>query len=310
METRVFCIIVTYNSRQWTDKCLKSLSQSEIPVSVVVVDNKSKDDTVAYIRSHYKEVYMIANEVNYGFGRANNMGIEYAYRQGATHFLLLNQDAWITPGTIGKLIHVQQREGLSVVSPVHLNGKGDAIDKNFFKFVMEQQKNKAWMEDLVLGKPKDYYPTPFVNAAVWLITRPTIDDIGGFDPLFFHYGEDVNYCQRLQFHGKKMGIASQAFAFHDRDTFGNAALANRRLVLCTLEKEYADVNQKVWMFSKQRIRMHLSFLWHAVIGLCALHPERTWNIIRGYAQFLKHLPQMIRNRCTNQSTGHHWLDLP
>jgi GT2 family glycosyltransferase len=61
------------------------------------------------------------------------------------------------------------------------------------------------------------YELPFVNAAAWLIPRKVFFDVGGFDPIFFHYGEDTNYCQRILFHNYKIGVLSQAFILHDRE---------------------------------------------------------------------------------------------
>ena len=84
-KLNVYCIIVTYNAMKWLDKCLGSLRESTIPIHPVIIDNSS-DETVEYISTNYPEVHIIINDINRGFGQANNQGIEYAYKQGATHF--------------------------------------------------------------------------------------------------------------------------------------------------------------------------------------------------------------------------------
>jgi len=91
---KVSVIIVSYNFEQWIDRCLGSLRRSTSPISVIVVDNGSKDKTTQIIEKNYPEVHLIKTGANLGFGKANNIGIRYAMEQGADYFFLLNQDAW------------------------------------------------------------------------------------------------------------------------------------------------------------------------------------------------------------------------
>jgi len=64
---------------------------------------------------------------------------------------------------------------------------------------------------------KDVYDVGFVNAAAWSMTRECLERVGGFSPSFFHYGEDDNYTQRLQFHKLKLGVLPTSRIYHDRE---------------------------------------------------------------------------------------------
>ena len=64
---------------------------------------------------------------------------------------------------------------------------------------------------------KEFYQVPFINAAAWLLPKDTIKKVGFFDKLFYHYGEDVNYCQRLTYHDLKIIFVPDAKIFHDRE---------------------------------------------------------------------------------------------
>lgn len=75
---KVLVIIVTYNAMRWIDKCLTSLLKSSIPVDCIVIDNKSSDDTVETIKRNYSFCRIIESEENLGFGKANNLGFQYA----------------------------------------------------------------------------------------------------------------------------------------------------------------------------------------------------------------------------------------
>lgn len=76
------------------------------------------------------------------------------------------------------------------------------------------------------------YEADFVNAAAWLISRHCIGKVGGFNPSFFHYGEDDNYVQRLKFHSFKLGVLPTANIFHDREIASqdNMYFQNEKLI--------------------------------------------------------------------------------
>lgn len=68
----------------------------------------------------------------------------------------------------------------------------------------------------------------FVNAAHWLVRRDCLMELGGFAPVFFHYGEDVNFSQRARMAGWRIGIDTGAKAVHDRE--GRPGSAERDLL--------------------------------------------------------------------------------
>lgn len=212
-------VIVTYNPKQWLDKCLSSLKNSTIDLKVIVVDNKSTDGSPGLIKNNFPEVNLIEEDENIGFGRANNIGIKKALDDGAQYVFLLNQDAWIEPNTIENLIVAQQKEPeYGIVSPMHLNGKGDALDYKFSLYI-KPSNCKNLYSDIYLKKIKTtIYDVGFVNAAAWLISRDCIEKVGGFNPSFFHYGEDDNYIQRIKYHSFKLGVLPNCNIFHDRES--------------------------------------------------------------------------------------------
>jgi GT2 family glycosyltransferase len=210
---KVLTIIVTYNGMDWIDKCLKSIvGQSE----VVVVDNNSSDDTVTYIETNFPSVKLLSQTTNYGFGIANNIGINYALQNEADAVFLLNQDAFAQTDCVKKLITAyQQNSHYGIISPIHLNGNGSAVDYSFLKIISPFNASSL-VSDLIVGSySKNIYEIYFINAAAWFIPKDVFYKVGGFDPLFFLYGEDDNYCQRVLFHGFKIGIIPNAMIYHD-----------------------------------------------------------------------------------------------
>ncbi len=207
-------IIITYNALPWIGKCIESCPN----LPIVVVDNGSSDTTVNFIKTNFPSIYLLCQENNLGFGQANNLGISYALKQGADYVFLLNQDTYLQNGCIESLIEVHKlNTDFGIVSPIHLNGAGTRLDKNFSNYV-SYEKCPDFYSDFVLIKPlPEVYEVPFVNAAGWLLSREILENVGGFDPIFFHYGEDDNYCQRAKYHGFKIGVVPTAFLKHDRE---------------------------------------------------------------------------------------------
>jgi GT2 family glycosyltransferase len=217
---KLYVIIVTYNGKQWYDRCFQSLRQSSIPVQIVVVDNASTDNTVSYIHSEFPEVYLIESKINLGFGQGNNKGLRYALDQGVEYVFLLNQDAWIEPYTLSELIRVhKENTEYGILSPMHLNAKKTSIENGLMHYIADYRITTSnLINDLYFGRTRDIYETQYVNAAAWLLPRKTLETVGGFDPIFFHYGEDDNYMLRIKYHGLKIGICPEISICHDTES--------------------------------------------------------------------------------------------
>lgn len=209
---KVLVIIVTYNGLKWVDRCFPSLKNSSIPVDCIVIDNNSSDDTIQEIQKKYPEVKVVETGDNLGFGRANNIGLQYAIDNNYDYAYLLNQDAWLKSKTLQLLIeqHKKHKE-YGVLSPLQMNSTFDCLDKNFYLCCSKQMLN-----DGLIGNLQDLYETQFVMAAHWLLPIDTIKKVGGFSPSFPHYGEDHDYLNRVKFQGLKIGIVPKAWAVHDR----------------------------------------------------------------------------------------------
>ena len=213
----VFCIIVTYNGMPWIEKCLQSVALSEHPMQCVVVDNASTDATVQFISDRFPWVTVIRETNNLGFGQANNRGIRFALDKGAAYLFLINQDVYISPAAAGHLITLlDTHKDYGLLSPVHLNGKADKFDDHFYFYLLRSSVQPVFGHALIPGFPAPpIIDTGFVNAASWMLTRQCVISTGGFDPIFFHYGEDDNYAQRVLHKGFKIGIATSALICHD-----------------------------------------------------------------------------------------------
>lgn len=305
----IFVVIVTYNGLNWLDKCIGYSLKSSIFVKVIVIDNGSTDSTVSYIRQYYPDVLLVESKANLGFAKANNIGMRRALQEGADYVFLLNQDAWLEFDTLKTLLRAASNNiQYGILSPVHLNGSGDRLDRNFKNYLL---KTSNFYDDAVIGKSKDVYEIPFINAAAWLITKQCLLSVGGFDTqMFHHYGEDENYCHRVYFHSLKVGVVAHSFIFHDRETRPSSKKLNRERVLISYKIRLTDINNAdpghtTKVFRKLRaelcIRMFKSLI------------RRNISDAKSYFWVLRKIIRLNRtilmdNMTANRQNGSTWLN--
>lgn len=214
---KLLVIVVTYNAINWTERCFGSLYKSTLRPDVFVIDNGSTDGTQAFVKKHYPDVIFHQSDHNLGFGKANNLGLQYALDYDYEYVYLLNQDAWVMPDTFERLVFIsKQYPEYGILSPFQMNADMVHIDRNFFANVMVYESNPEISSDMYNQKLQDLYPVSGVMAAHWFLPIGTIKKVGGFSPTFPHYAEDGNYIDRVHFWGLKVGVVPSLRVVHDR----------------------------------------------------------------------------------------------
>lgn len=196
----VSVIIVNYNSGSFALDCIQSLlQQRDINLEIIVVDNASQDDSVKLLREVFgKQFKLIESQHNLGFGCANNLG---ASRANGTYLLLLNPDTLMAdPYTIRTMVGVlDSNPSMGLIGP--------AID--------EPRKGKQVLPRYHYPSSKKLkYTTKFkalpgeiawLLGACMLIKHSVYDEVHGFDPDYFLYGEDADICLKLRLAGYEIG---------------------------------------------------------------------------------------------------------
>lgn len=302
MKHPVFSIIVTFNGIKWIEKCIKSVYSDS---SVIVVDNGSTDGTIEFVDNHFSDVILLKQETNIGFGRANNIGMSYALKHGADAVFLLNQDAWLENDGLEKLKRAsnESRE-YGIISPVHLNGDNSNFDLSF-----QYLAPRDLLSDLAFKEfSKKIYPCPFINAAAWYIRVEVLKKVGGFDPNFFFYGEDVNLTQRMKFHKYLVGYVPNAQVFHDsKNNFYHKLDKNSIMYLNKLRNSFKvtllDINNRILILYCQ---LTISLLTKIVVCLLT-NSDSLKLIVRTFYIFLG--VKFYKSRKINKTIGPHYLDV-
>lgn len=296
---KVFVIIVTYKGQQWYDRSLGSLRKSTLPVQVVVVDNTPGDEDAEYIKAHYPEVHLIKPEENLGFGRANNLGIRYALDNGCDYVFLLNQDAWIEPDSIEKLVAIaEQHPEFGILSPMHMTKEKDHLNILFD----DGKQNYEILSDAYCGRLKEYYPVKYVNAAAWLMPRKTIETVGGFDPIFKHYEEDDDYLNRAIYHKLGIVLCPKVKVVHDHTTLRNPFEQTVSRHQQFLLLEHVNLNKP------EHIHSHMRYLLRkAMVSALRLKMNECRAYYADYTYLRKMKSAILASRKNNMVQKSSWL---
>lgn len=288
---RVLIIIVTYNGEKFIRQCLNSIDHRKY--DVLVIDNKSSDNTIHIIKSEFLDVMLSIQSQNSGFGQANNIGLLKAIQEEYDYALLLNQDAWVLPNTIDGLIDAHRlNPNFGVLSPMQYHSTTNQIESQFGIYV------KRYNVDV---SSKEIQPVKFVNAAIWLVSKQCFRKAGGFDPLFPHYGEDNDYLQRVHYNGFKVGIVPQIIAYHDRD-YSTQSTINKNIYRATLVyiSYVKDINTSFVNGCFKCIQVYFRKIGKAIItmdmSLLYINTIAMFNVFKQTNKVIKHRKLSLSER--------------
>ena len=209
---RVLVIVVTYNGRQWLDRCLGSVPSW---ADVFVVDNDSTDGSADYVTSHFPQARLVRSAENLGFSKANNLGFKYALERGYDYVYLMNQDAWLAPGALETLVAAAEAHpDYAVLSPLQYQDGYKAFDSQFAKLYHGSVEGMGFQ---TASEPDEVVEVKRIMAAHWLVPVSALKTIGLFEEeLFPLYGQDDDWCNRVRHHKLRVGVVPAAKAVHDR----------------------------------------------------------------------------------------------
>jgi N-acetylglucosaminyl-diphospho-decaprenol L-rhamnosyltransferase len=229
MSVDVSILIVTYHCRGDALECLRSIESSSEEVSheIIVLDNASQDGTVELVRERFPQVRLLALDRNVGFARGVNRAAREA--QGE-YLLLLNPDVVVHSGTVTRLVEFARR------SPQHgiyggrtLSPDGSVHPASCWGLpTLWSQFCFATMLSTVFRRSRLFDPESlgrwqrdserevgFVTGCLLLIRRSLWDELGGFDPRFFMYGEETDLALRAYALGYRPAITPNAVITHE-----------------------------------------------------------------------------------------------
>jgi GT2 family glycosyltransferase len=194
-------VIVSYNTRDLLDECLKSVaSQTRVTHEVFVVDNASVDGTPEFIARQFPQVRLIANPSNSGFSAANNQALRAA---SGRYLLLLNPDTIVLDEALDRMAdYLDSHPQVGVVGAQMLNE-----DRTVQRYETWFPRLLSYIFNRFLVRfrgPLGNQEVEYVCGACLMIRAETMRQIGMLDENIFMYTEDVDWCLRAKRAGWKI----------------------------------------------------------------------------------------------------------
>jgi GT2 family glycosyltransferase len=206
-------IVLTYNARTFVEHCLSALAaQTWGDFETIVVDNASSDGTAEFVRERFPAVRTLASLRNGGYGAGNNLGASCA---SGDILVFLNPDAvpesdWLEKLVVGMCSRGRKFATSKIVlqaDPERLNSAGNLIHYlglSFCRGLNSRQSQFNSAEDVSSA-----------SGAACAISRELFERIGGFDPSFFLYHDDVDLSLRALLAGEPCLYVADAVVSHD-----------------------------------------------------------------------------------------------
>lgn len=265
-------LIPTRNGRHWLAECLASLcATTPAGLSIVVIDNASRDGTNDFLASRYPTVRRMELSRNLGFVQATNLGILLARRNGADSVLLLNNDTRFEPGWFEELVAAAEDRpdiGIYGVAQDDFDGR-------------PSPRTRAQLAALGVSRSQALagrvVETEWVEGSCMLVREWVFARIGFLDPIYAPaYFEEVDFCRRARTQGVGVGWVTTSRIQHFGA--GSSRSTGRRWFRGRLERRrrvLSEVNYLVYHASDPARKRPLATL----VGRGVRHGAKQW--IRG-----------------------------
>jgi hypothetical protein len=217
----VSIVILNWNGRNFLQQFLPSvLATTYANPEVVVIDNASTDDSVAWLQQHFPAVRIVQNAGNYGFAKGYNEGLKQIQ---ADYYVLLNSDVEVQPGWLEPMVQLlEANNAIAACQPKLLQYH----QKDLFEYAGAAG---GWLDSLgypfargrifdVCEKDEGQYDTVepifWASGAAMFVRADVYHQVGGLDEYFFAHQEEIDFCWRVQLAGYKVYACPQSVVYH------------------------------------------------------------------------------------------------
>lgn len=223
----VSVLVISYNTREMTLECLRSLErETTIPHEVLVVDNNSQDGSAEAIAEEFPHINLMARKDNLGFAGGNNMAAKHARGE---YILLLNPDTVVLDHAVDNLVaFARETPGAGIWGGRTLFGDKSLNPASCWQrmtlwnvfcrtagltslfpnsAIFNAERYGGWQRDSVRE-------VDIVQGSFFLMRRDDWNRLEGFNEDFFMYGEEADLCLRAIKTGARPQITPDATIIH------------------------------------------------------------------------------------------------
>jgi GT2 family glycosyltransferase len=266
----VSVLIVSYNTKEMTLACLRSLrEETRAPHEVIVVDNASSDGSAEAIARDFPEVRLVRSRRNVGFAAATNLAAAAA---DGRFLLLLNPDTLVLDSAVDRLLAFAGRRpsariwgGRTLFADGTLNAGSCWQRMTLWNTFCRTAGLTGVFPHSALFNPEGYggwardseRPVDIVTGCLLLIERSFWERLGGFDPAFFMFGEEADLCLRARRLGASPRVTHEATIVHH----GTASLPDRADALALILRAKVELASRHLPRWQRPLALGLLRLW-------------------------------------------------
>ena len=287
-------VILNWNGRKHLERYLPSVVQHTVGegVEVVVADNGSTDDSLAWLQMNYPDVRVVRLDKNYGFAEGYNRALQQI---DAEYYLLLNSDVEVTAEWWQPLVDMLERNSdIAVVAPKLLSdtqrdrfeyagASGGFIDYLGYPFCRGRILSNVEQDNGQYDDARDIF---WASGAAMCCRSEVFHANGGFDVDFFAHMEEIDLQWRMQLGGWRIAVEPKGVVYH----LGGGTLPaspmkiylNHRNNLAMLYKCATPLQRLVVAVVRPFTDMA-----EVVLNLLLLRPRRAWAVLRAWGSFIK-----------------------
>lgn len=306
MEESVAIVILNWNGKHFLEQFLPSVCAYSGNARILVADNASTDDSVAFLEQNYPEIQRIVHSENGGFAKGYNDALKQV---DAKYYLLLNSDIEVTPNWLEPLLEVMSDPKVAGCQPKvlsfttknqfeHAGASGGFLDTHYFPFCRGRIFDKFECDTNQYDNTREVF---WSTGAALFIRSELFHLVEGFDEAFFAHMEEIDLCWRLKKRGYSFLVVPASKIYH---------VGGGTLPYLSPKKSYLNFRNSLFMLIKNHdgpliTKLLFRLTLDGIAGIRFLirgEFRHFLSVIQAHFSVYKRLPELLKQRRFIQST--------
>lgn len=219
-KVKAAVVILNYNGRKFLERFLPNVISNSHPHVVIVADNASTDDSIAFLKQNYPSIRIIETGGNFGYAEGYNNALKQV---DAEYFILLNSDVEVSENWIDPVLHLMDADvSIAACQPKiidhakhdtfeYAGASGGFIDKYGYPFCRGRIFNSLEKDHSQYENTLEVF---WATGACLFVRSSAFNRVAGFDGRYFAHMEEIDLCWRLKNFGYKILVEPKSTVYH------------------------------------------------------------------------------------------------
>jgi len=253
MHPKVAIILLNWNSFDHSSNCIESLQLCDyLNFEIIVVDNGSIDGSGNLLKAKFPDINLIASATNEGFAAGNNRGFSYAIENQFTYAMMLNNDVFVEPNFISKLInYMESHPETGAIQPkIFFNHDRKKIwnGGSYFLSWLGWTYSKRYMRRAGVLQSQ-FQQVEWITGCAFLTKTSILQEVGLLEEAFFIYYEDVDLSFRIRSKGYQLTFHPESIIYHIAGSSNKAKVKGKEGYSSPIV-HYLNSRNHIWFLKK------------------------------------------------------------